>query len=108
MQRDVASETPVAIPKKWIGVDDISVMAANECVVSISSADDGFILTFGHVAPPVFVGTDEEQREQAVALEFVPVRTLGRFYMSPGVLTALQLALSEMLERRESSGPDDE
>ncbi|MDE0474169.1 MAG: hypothetical protein OXI50_06390 [Gammaproteobacteria bacterium] len=48
----------------------------------LQQEDDLYYLTVGQVAPPIFIGTPEEQREQAKGLNWVSVRMLARFVLS--------------------------
>ena len=101
-------EQPIAVPKSWIEVDQVEVFAANEFVISHDPNSGEFYLTVGHVTPPIILGTDEEQREQAERLVFVPVRTVGRFSLSrlrvEQLMTVLQTNLARYDERRKGTG----
>jgi hypothetical protein len=64
----------------------LPVLAANQFAVMLSSDDadpvPSVILTVGHVAPPMFLGTPEEQQAAAAAVESVNVQPLARFKLS--------------------------
>ncbi len=70
---------PVAIPLVW-KFGDTSTVHATQFI--LQKDGDLYYLTVGQVAPPVFLGTPEEQHEQAKALGAVPVTVLGRFVVS--------------------------
>ena len=99
-----------AVPKSWIGVDQVAVFAANEFVISHVPVSGEFIVTVGHIAPPVLLGTDEEQRAQAEQFVFVPVRTIGRFSLArlhvEQLIGALQANLARYNERQGAAGDD--
>ena len=89
----------VSVPISWIGVDESEVAAANRFVMTHNPETEELILIFGHVAPPILLGTEEERLRQAEELAFVPVRTLGRFSMTRPVAGALREVINEHLER---------
>jgi hypothetical protein len=87
------SDGNVQISIIWPEVEEEPVFRANQFLGQISpgptGAPEDFILTIGHVAPPVMLGTLDEQRATMSALGAVSVRTLSRVSMSRGNLEAL-------------------
>jgi hypothetical protein len=72
----------------WPDVEDLTVYACNQFLVQISAGSDGrpedLILTLGFIAPPVILGTPEEQQASAMALQAVSVKGVSRVSMSRG------------------------
>jgi hypothetical protein len=77
----MADEQDIALPLLWLDVDDAEISFVNQLVVQHHEND--FILTFGHVAPPMLVGTPEENRRRAENIPYVPVKTVKRVGMTP-------------------------
>jgi len=80
------SSQPVTIPVVWPDVDEKPVFAANAFVVGFGQPGemgaDWLVLTLGHVAPPVVLGTQEQQNEAMQAIGSVKVNTLARVALS--------------------------
>jgi hypothetical protein len=92
----------IQVPVIWEGADDLPVLAANQFVVQIDSPDgaaENLILTVGHIAPPVLLGSAEEQRAAAADIKAVSVRPLARFSLSRSRATALIRVLNEVVGR---------
>ena len=91
----------IQLPKAWVQVDETPVLAANEFLLlpgpvrEAGDAQEEFVLMAGHAATPPLLGTPEEVQEQAEEIEFVPVRTLARFSITPSSLKELARLLSE-------------
>lgn len=95
-----------AIPLTWVGPDEVPVVMANHFISQFH--DDGFVLTFGQVAPPIILGSEEQQREQLEALAFVPVRPLARFALTEQRVRELIKLLTDNLavyEARQENSP---
>lgn len=88
---------PVEIPLTFVGAEENPMLAANSFVVQHQM--DEFMLTVGHVAPPLLVGTPVEQARQATQLPFVPVNVLGRYSITRQRLVELIDALQSNLEK---------
>jgi hypothetical protein len=84
----------------WVGIDEIPVLTANQSVVQIAAQNE-FIVAFGHFAPPVLLGTDEQKRQQLEMTTFVPVRPVGRVGMTRQRVEELRDLLSRMLTRHD-------
>jgi hypothetical protein len=87
----------IEIPLTFIGADDTPVTAANSFVVQHQA--DEFMITVGHVAPPLLVGTPQEQARQAGQLPFIPVNVLGRYSVTRQRLVELIEALQSNLKK---------
>jgi cytochrome oxidase assembly protein ShyY1 len=73
----MTEEEEIRLPIVYIGTEDVPVALANQFV--IQHQQNEFILTVGQIAPPILLGTDEERREQAKNVAYVPVKVVGRF-----------------------------
>jgi hypothetical protein len=95
----------IEIPLAFIGAEEAPMQAANSFVVQHQA--DEFMLTVAHVAPPLLVGTPEEQARQGSQLPFLPVNVLGRYSLTrqrlEELLQALQSNLGKFDAKREES-----
>jgi hypothetical protein len=66
----------VRVPVLFVGVDDTPILYGNQFV--IQHQQNEFILTVGQIAPPMLLGTEEQQREQAKQLDYVAVKVVAR------------------------------
>ncbi len=64
----------------------------------IQALEDEFIITVGQLAPPALIGEEAERIEQLNAIEFVPVKVVGRFGLTAQRMRELVKALNENLE----------
>jgi len=90
----------------WEDVDRLPVLAANQFLLQLSVSEpqntvSDVVLTVGYLAPPLLLGTPEEQRAAAAALERVTVRPIARFSIPIGKATELGQVLQGFLERVE-------
>lgn len=67
----------------WGDVDSLPVLAANQFIIQVAQetvqGSPTVLLTLGYVAPPVLLGTPEQQREAAAAVEQLTIRPVARF-----------------------------
>lgn len=89
----------VEIPLSWVDAEQRDVMAANQSGMSHNLETGEFILILGHVAPPLLSGSEEEMRQQAERLPFVPIRTLARFSLTRQGVEALRDVVQANLAR---------
>jgi hypothetical protein len=92
----------------WEGVDRLPVMAANQFLVQLSASEpqnmvSDVVLTVGYLAPPLLLGTEEEQREAAAQLDHVSVQPVARFSIPLGKAAELAQVLQGFLERVEAA-----
>lgn len=84
--RGVTDSDRMPVSLIWPEVEEEPVFRANQFLGQISTTSAGtpedFLLTIGYVAPPVLLGTPDEQRATMGALGAVSVRTLCRVSMS--------------------------
>ena len=89
----MTEEEAIALPFFFIGTEDVPIQLSNLQVVQ--HVEQEFIITFAQFAPPLVLGTPEEQREQVKAKPYLPVKTLARLAMSPERVLSLIKALQE-------------
>jgi hypothetical protein len=86
----------------------LPVLAANQFAVQLSNEEGepapSVVLTVGHVTPPIFLGTPEEQRAAALAVESVNVQPLARFKLSAAKAAEFAGLLQTLMQQIEASG----
>jgi hypothetical protein len=94
----------------WPDVSELSVYRANQFIVQVTTGPDGnvddVVLTIGYVAPPVILGTPEEQRASAMALGAVDVKALTRVSISPAYAQQLTELLQTQLRQLDPGSED--
>jgi hypothetical protein len=65
--------------------------------------NDDFFLTVGQHTPPLLLGTQEEQREQARERAAVPVRVLARYGFPRARLEQLRDLITQQLDKQAES-----
>lgn len=89
----------VQVRVAWIGVDDTPIQFVNQVLTQFN--ENEFIVTLGQLSPPVILGDENERREQAEALEYVPVMPVARLALTPAGMKDLVRVLSQNLETYE-------
>lgn len=89
----MADEEGIALPFFFIGTEDVPIQLSNFQVVQ--HVQQEFIITFAQFAPPLVIGTPEEQKEQVEAKPYLPVKTVSRLAMSPERVLDLIKALQQ-------------
>jgi hypothetical protein len=92
----------VSLPLAWIGVEDVPVLASNQMLIQFSAKDE-FLLTFGHVGPPIVLGTQEQQREQLKTLTYAPVKPVARLGLTRQRVEEVIKVLTESLESHDKA-----
>jgi hypothetical protein len=93
----------------WRGEDlfRLPVLAANQFAVQLSTEEGeptpSVILTIGHVSPPMFLGTPEEQEAAAAGVENVDVLPLARFKLSAAKAAEFAGLLQTLMQQIEAS-----
>lgn len=91
----------------WKDAENIPIMAVNQFLLQLSApvgpGADEAILSLGYLAPPILVGSTEEQRQAAQELHHVKVQPVARVSLSKKRLKELADLLNRLLE---DSGPD--
>jgi hypothetical protein len=88
----------------WPGVDELPVLPVNQVMGqggmpnNVGTVDE-FILTFGYLAPPVLLGSPEDQATTAQALGALAVDPLFRMAMSRSRLDDLIKLLQESADK---------
>lgn len=85
----------IQIPAVWTVPDDQRFEFANQFAVQVDN-DGMFFLSMGQTAPPLLLGTPEEKFEQARHLAFVPIKSVGRFSITPANIERLMGILQEL------------
>jgi hypothetical protein len=88
---------PVGVPVVFVGVEDLPILHANHFVIAVHQED--FIMTVGQFAPPILLGSEEEQREQASQLSYVPVKVVARLALTRTRVAELVSALQVQMQR---------
>jgi flagellar motor switch/type III secretory pathway protein FliN len=87
----------LAIPVLFIGVEDVPILFVNQFVISFQQEE--FILSAGQLAPPILIGSEEEKREQAKQLSYVPIKVVARLGMTAARLSELVSLLQNQLRK---------
>ncbi len=95
---------PVQLPAVWIGLDELPIQMCSQFLAQIGAPNE-ILLAFGQAAPPLTVGTAEEQQLQLRATPFVPIRALGRFSLTAHRLAELLEGLQQLLEAHNANFP---
>jgi len=89
------------VPVIWVGLDEVPIMFANQFVIQGGGGE--LLLTIGQLAPPMLLGTEDERRQQAEAISYVPIKPLCRISLTADRLGELIDVLSQ--HRDLSEGP---
>lgn len=95
----MVEEHQFEIPLLWVGVEDTPAITSNRFLSQFEA--DQFFVSFGQVAPPVVIGTPEEQLQQIERLGYVPIKTVARVALTPQRMRELILVLEMNLENYE-------
>lgn len=92
----------------WEDLDRLPVLAANQFLVQLSVVEPQttaaeVVLTVGYLAPPVFLGSPEEQQQAATALDRLTVRPAGRFSIPIAKAAELARIIQDLLQRAEAA-----
>ena len=77
----------LSVPLVYVGIEDVPILYANQFI--IQHQQDEFIISVGQLSPPVLLGDESEQREQAERLSYVPVKVVARLALTRQRLTEL-------------------
>src|ERR1700677_59970 len=91
---------PVELPVAWVGVDELTIQLANQFLTQLAAPDE-VIITVGQAAPPVLLGTPEQQVAQAAAVAFVPVKAMIRVSLTTTRVRELRDVLTKVLEQHD-------
>lgn len=95
-------EQSIGIPLIWPDIEELPVYRANQFISQNGQGPDGkpeeIVLSLGYIAPPVILGTPEEQQATARALGAVSVKALARVSISRGHVAQLVELLRAQLE----------
>jgi hypothetical protein len=97
-------EGEIQVPLTWVGLEEVPTLAANQIVVQFTAKHE-FVLTFGHVTPPILLGTEEERREQLRMVTFAPVKPVARLGLTRQRIEELVQVLTENLQNHDKVFP---
>ena len=92
-------EPDIQLPLTWIGPEEVPIQLVNQMICQFNQ--DEFILTFGQMAPPLLLGTDEQKLEQAEQIAYVAVKPLARLAMTQARVRELIAVLEANLANYE-------
>jgi hypothetical protein len=87
------------VPVVWTDVDETPILFANQFVSQFQPGE--FVLTFGQVSPPVLLGSEEERREQALRLRWIPIKAIARVGLTRARMEELIGVLRDNLENHD-------
>jgi hypothetical protein len=97
----------VQAPLAWGDVANVPVLAANQFIVQVAVDAQNvaeLILTVGHLAPPVLLGTPEQQQAAAAALTQLTVRPVARFSVPIAKAAELAKVIESQTQGTENRG----
>ena len=101
LDSDEKGQDEVQLPATWLGLDELPVLATNLAAVQ-HLGENEFVMSFGHLTPPLLLGTPEQKREQARALAFVAIRPVARLSLNRTRLVELIDALQRNLKTHDA------
>jgi hypothetical protein len=92
----LADETPesLTIRLAWDGAENVAIVLVNQVLGQVGQQGE-VILTFGQTAPPILIGDQDQQREQAREIPFVPIKPVARLAITRAGLDDLIHVLNE-------------
>jgi hypothetical protein len=88
------------IPLSWVGYDETPIIYANQFLIQFQS-EASFVVGVGQATAPPLIGTPEQIAELAADIDFIPVRPLARFALTPDKLRELIQTLQANLDNFE-------
>jgi hypothetical protein len=92
---DEETPTVIALPLVWVDVEEAETRAANQLIVQHHEGE--FILTFGHLTPPLLMGTPEENAAQAKTIPYVAVKVVAKMSSTPAKVGEFIEAMQKVL-----------
>ncbi len=106
MNADPSDISSIQLPVVWVGLEEVPVRATNQLLAQVGGKDE-LLLVFGHVSPPVVLGTPEQQKAQLERIQFVPVNPIARVSMTRERLGQWVNVLQEQIEKYDSLFEED-
>ncbi len=94
----------LSVPPVYVGIDDVPILYANHFIIQHQQAE--FILSVGQVSPPILLGDEAEQREQAERLSYLPVKVVARLALTRERLQELMTVLQDNLKHFDAQKRD--
>jgi len=92
----------VKVPLLWVGLDDLPLLSSNQVLTQVDQ--DHVFLSFGAATPPVLMGDEEQVRDQAKRISYVPVKGITRLAISRRHLGELIDVLQRTAEKFDTQG----
>ncbi|BCM66463.1 MULTISPECIES: hypothetical protein [Streptomyces] len=92
----------VKVPLLWVGLDDLPLLSSNQVLTQVDP--DHVFLSFGTATPPVLMGNEEQVRDQAKRINYVPVKGIARLAISRRHLGELIEVLQRTAETFDAQG----
>ena len=95
----------VSVPVVWLGAEDVPILYVNAFVSQFDVQTlDSLIVTIGQLTPPAIMGmTDDERREQAEQIAYVPIKPVVRLGLTPARARELIATLEANLDHLEQA-----
>lgn len=93
----------IAVPIDWHVPEDLTCQYATNLVVQ--HTDHEFMISFFRAAPPLIIGTPEEQKAQLEELGRVRADCVARIIIAPGRMPEFVQVLQNSLEVYQSRHP---
>jgi hypothetical protein len=93
----------ISVPLVWSGPEDLPIFFVNAFVSQFDQQSfETFVVTLGQITPPAIIGsTEEERREQAEQITFVPIKPIIRFSLDRIRMRELIATLQANLDQLE-------
>jgi len=96
------------LPIIWTGLNDSPTVFANQMLLQLDAAADGapdsVLLMFGHASQPPLLGTPEEVRRQAEALDHVDCKVVARIALGPKRVREFATVMLHVADQLEAGG----
>src|SRR5215204_4853759 len=90
------------IPVVWEGAEETPARFANQVLGQIGPQGE-IVLTFGHLIPPAFVGTQDQIAEQAKQIEQIRTQTVARLVLTRAGLDELIELLNQTADNSDQA-----
>lgn len=91
----------IPVPLVWVGAEELPVLFLNQFIAQVDRGE--VFLTLGQVVPPPILGqSEEERRQQAESIEYVPVKPVVRLGFTPARLQEFIQILQITLDNYEA------
>ena len=89
LERD--PEKAIRFKLRWVGLDNLPVLSANQYELATQPDGYGFVLSIGHATPPVLYSeSPDDHAQEAAGIEFLPIQPVVRLGLTDAALLALR------------------